>query len=188
MSKAIWLLTLVFFLGLLGSVWLIENDLMAHNKNKVANLDSYMLNAHYSQFDSRGNLHFQLSSEKMNHYHSHDAAYFTKPHLYGFTKEGIPWTVDADFAQTTQGTHKIFFWQNVVLVQLSYPHHSAVTQIKTSSLNVYPYHSYAETTSPVILTRENSTANGTGMQADFKSGIMKLLTQTKTTYQPKLDK
>lgn len=187
MSKSVWLLTLFLFLTLVTSVWLIDNDLMSHNKQTITHLDSFMVNAQYSQFDENGNLHFQLSAKKMEHYREHDTAYFTEPQLYGFTKEGIPWQVNANYGKTTQGTHKINFWGNVILTQLSYPHHSVTTQIKTTAISVYPYHSYAETDKPVILIRGSSNASGIGMQTDFKTGIMKLLAQTKTTYLPKLD-
>lgn len=184
MTKSTWFLSLLLIVMMVFSILFINYDILNQTPKKVTPIDSFMIDAEYRQYDELGQIHFTLNSEHMTHYQMHDTAYFTNPHLFGYTAERIPWQVDAARGKTLQGTHQVYFWNNVILKQLSYPRHPDITTIQTSSITIFPYRSLGITDQPVTVLRPNSVAHGLGMRADFKSGIIELLSQARGSYDP----
>ena len=184
MNKASWGLSIVLLSALGTSILFIHKEVALKSVASTRDIDSFMIDADYTQYDEDGNVHVRLISPYMAHYRTNDRAFFRQPSLSGYTAERVPWQVTADHGKTLKGVNQVYFWDNVVLKQLSYPNHPDTTLIKTSTLMVYPKRSYAETDQAVTITRPNSVAEGVGMQTDFKSGIMKLLSHATGDYVP----
>lgn len=187
MSKLTFFFSALLIILMAFSMIYISHDILNQVSKKNTTIDSFMVDAEYRKYDMLGQIHFTLNSAHMVHYQTHDSAYFTKPHLMGYTAERIPWQVDANSGKTIKGTHQVYFWDNVILKQLSYPHHPDTTTIQTTALTVFPYQSLGVTDKPVMITRPNSVAHGIGMRADFKSGMITLLAQARGSYDPKKD-
>ena len=56
------------------------------------------------------------------------------------------------------------------------------TDITTSHVTILPNQSIAKTDQSVTITRPDSIVKATGMQADFKTGIIELLSHSRGIY------
>lgn len=187
MNKTIFF-SLLLIISLISSIVFINYDIsQQHHLNEASDNDSFMINAQYRQYDLSGQLHFMLNAKRMMHYRTHDTAYFTQPHLFGYTAEHIPWQVDAINGKTLKGTQQIYFWDHVILKQESYPRHPDTTTIQTNTMTVFPNQSLATTQDPVTILRPQSIAYGTGLNANLKTGMIQLLSQARGSYDPQKD-
>lgn len=145
--------------------------------------DAYMEQVNYQEFNSEGRLHAQLTTPRLTHYPDNDTTLFLKPNMRLITKKNIHWHVTALHGQSDKGSEKVLLWDNVVIHQPKQPDNPETT-IKTSQLTVYPDKQTAETKQAVRIMRPGSITTAVGMTANFKTGVFKLLSQSKGHYEP----
>lgn len=145
--------------------------------------DAYMTNLNYQAFNNDGLLHVHLKAPRMSHFPNDNSSQFLKPDVIMYTDSGIPWQVTSDHGRSKQGSKKIYLWGNVVIHQPSRPGLPETT-IKTSQITVYPERQFAETKKDVEILRPGSKTSATGLQANFKTGIFKLLSNSRGHYAP----
>lgn len=180
----IWLWLLILTLTIMGGFVIIEsvqND--ETEQTLIAHPDGYMTNATYQDYNSQGELHALLNTPKMTHYPDNDTTQFLAPDVMMYTSQQVPWHITAEHGQSKQGTEKVLLWGNVIIHQPYRPGFPETT-IKTSQITVYPDEQYAHTKKAVTIKRPGSTTDAIGLDADFKTGIFKLLSNSRGRYEP----
>jgi lipopolysaccharide export system protein LptC len=176
----------VIFLCLVAlSVWFFFSSSAApHPKSpNPAILDGYMINATYTQYDEQGQVHTLMHAAKMTHYDKDNTSYFTQPEVLIYSRQRIPWTIEAEQGKAIHNSDQVILWGSVRIHQSPQPHYPETT-ISTASMTVYPHRAYAETDQPVLIIRPNTRVEAVGIQADFRQGIFKLLSAVRGQYAP----
>lgn len=179
-----WLTLFLFTLASL-SLWIIFAN--NHHSKKLTpqeNLDGYMLEARYIQYDNQGLVHTHLYTPKMTHYSEDSTSYFVHPEMVAYNKHRIPWTVTASEGKAISDGNRVELWGGVKIHQ-SPEENFPETTILTSAMTVYPHYSFATTDQPITITRPDTAIEAVGMEAHFKDGTFKLLSAAKGVYLPK---
>ena len=95
-----------------------------------------------------------------------------------------PWDITANKGRSEGGKSKVYLWDNVKIIQAADQNNSGFN-VSTTSLTVYPDIKFAETNDPVAIIKGGSVAKAIGAKADFKSGIVDLLSNVECQYQTK---
>ena len=182
--KTFWLSIILIFAACTSVIFmLIRNDQTQDIQKKTGGINAFMTNATYTQFNKLGQLHTRMQTPNMEHYTENDTSFFIKPRILIYTSNRIPWHIKSDYAKSKHGMKKVYLWGNVVLHQPQLENYPETT-ILTSTLTVYPKRSFAETDQEVTIHRPSSVIKGKGVTANFKTGIIKLLEQSRGVYEP----
>lgn len=168
------------------SLWILfsnQNAAPSSKSNGEAILDGYMTQAYYTQYDEAGQVHAVLYTPQMTHYTQDNTSYFDHPQLTTFSKKRIPWTVTATQGKAVHDGDEVDLWGGVRIHQAPQPNYPE-TEILTEAMTVYPHRSYAETHQPVTITRPDTHIQAIGLEAYFKTGVFKLLSEVKGSYEP----
>jgi lipopolysaccharide transport protein LptA len=94
------------------------------------------------------------------------------------------WLVTANKGHTLNGLEEVQLEGNVVIQQQSKAHdQSPPLIISTEQLTAFPKRETAQTHKPLIIKQANNIIHAVGLQADLKSGIIKLLHQVNGIYE-----
>ncbi len=185
MKRKTLLLSLILVVGAALSLLLMLHGAKNKPVNKMhKQLDAYMNNAHFTEYNQQGQVHSTLASPNVSHYQQNSIAFFNKPNIMFYTQTRIPWHINADHGKTKQGSKQVYLWGHVVIHQppkKGYPE----TTIYTTKLTVYPQKSLAKTKQNVTIKRPGTLIKGRGMTANFKTGTYQLLSQSQAFYSPK---
>ena len=96
--------------------------------------------------------------------------------------QGLPWKVRADRGRIPQGANVIVLEGNIVAV--SGENHPNRTEIRTERLSINPDTMLAKTNKKVTLLFEERRLNATGMEADFATNNLKLLSDVNGKFIP----
>jgi len=184
MSRYVWLSVLFIITASLGTIWMFHNTAQQQALQPQQNLrpDAFMVNANYYEYDDQGLLHSHLFTPKVTHYPEKNSAQFQHPSFMIYAdKKRIPWYITADHGQSRSGIDTVYLWDHVHLHQPPQENNLG-TDITTDRMTVLPNQSIAKTDQPVTITRPDSIIKATGMQTDFKTGIVKLLSHSRGIY------
>ena len=184
MSKNIWLSLFLIVIACVSTLLMVHNHphTIASTSQLERRPDAFMMNANYYEYNEQGNFHSHLFTPEIIHYDYKNSSHFQQPHFMVYTDEHIPWYTTADHGQSEEGLDWIHLWGHVVIHQPPRPLYPETT-IKTSSVTLHPMKSFAETEEAVTITRPESVVAGVGMTADFKKGIMTLLSHSRGVYE-----
>ncbi|MCB1826909.1 MAG: LPS export ABC transporter periplasmic protein LptC, partial [Coxiellaceae bacterium] len=178
--KTLWF-SLILLLGAGLSIFLmIAREHQTEKTKPTGGVNAFMVQAKYVDYDKDGALHSQLEANQMKHYVKQDTSLFTKPKILIYTEDRTPWYITSDYGKSQNGTKKVLLYSNVTLYQPPKPNHPETT-ITTSELTVYPKRSFAETDKKVKIKRPGTVIHGKGIEANLKTGIVRLLTQSRGT-------
>lgn len=152
-------------------------------KTNASQPDSFIKMAFIKHFDKQGKLHAQMSSPKMTHITSNNTTLFDQPNILLYTAHQTPWHVKARHGKSTRGKETIYLWGDVVLHQPKSAQEPETT-ITTTALTIHPTPQTANTNQPVTIKRPGAITNAIGLTANFKTGIIKLLSHAKGHYDP----
>ena len=138
-----------------------------------------------SQYREDGSLHFRLRSERITHFERDredrdSIAELAQPNLELHASEWPePWHVRAasgdlrTAAAAAGGEERLNLRGDVVLRQERGG--DGFVEVRTSLLTLYPDRQLAQTDQPVIIASEAARASAAGLEANLRSGEMKLL-------------
>lgn len=185
MSKNVWLSLVLITVACFSTIIMVHSS--HHRMQQRATLDrrpdTFMTNVNYYQYDDQGLLQSHLATPKVVHFPHKNTARFEKPRMMIYTEQHIPWYISADHGKSQQGVGQVYLWDHVVVHQPQEPNRAATT-INTSRMTFYPQKSYAQTDQNVTITRPGSIVRAQGMTADFKQGIITLLSHSRGIYEP----
>ena len=181
--KTLWF-SLILLFGAGFSIFLMV--IREHHSTHIqpsGGVNAFMIEPLYKDYNEQGQLHSELRANQMKHYVRRDTSLFTQPKILIYTDERIPWHITSHYGRSQNGTQKVFLYEKVTLHQPQQPDHPETT-IKTSELTVYPDRSFAETDKKVQITRPGTVIHGQGIEANLKTGVVKLLTKSRGIYEP----
>jgi len=174
------------------SIWLFQGQ-PVHTPPPVehakATPDSYMENFTTRIFDEQGYPHYELQATHMAHYPHDQHSEFTTPRFTAYRPNGQRWTLVAEQGTALNNTEKILLQGEVLMHRYPNTGELADLEIRTRDVMVRPDGSYAETDQPIVLVRSEATISkatleAIGMQAHFREGNVKLLSQVRGRYVP----
>jgi lipopolysaccharide export system protein LptC len=185
MTKKILSLHVIFILAIISSVWLmLHNDSdFTSNQTLKNNMSAFMKDVHYVDYNRDGHIHSKLSADQLIYYSKNSNAYFTNPKIQIYSKQLPSWFISADFGKSKKDLQTIYFWKHVIIHPPSQNH--VITTVKTSKMVIYPHQSRAFTKSPVTIVQPGAMIQGVGLEANFKTGVSKILADSRGTYDPK---
>ncbi len=181
------LLPLIPLLLLLGATyWLslqVQPPTSEADKNLRHDPDYIMDNFTATTLDEQGKIRFVMSAKKMVHYPDDDTTYLEAPQLASMTAEHPPMRMTALNGEISHKGDEIFLRNDVTIVRPAFAKQSELT-FKTNYLHVLPNKSMADSNQPVTLVDARTNLNAIGMELDYKTHIVKFLSQVKTIYEP----
>lgn len=176
MSKGFSLSLLLIVLACLSTTLMLRDVPIYHSASRQQldhQLDAFMHNVSYFQYDDQGLLHSHLNTPLIVHYPLENSSYFNHPNYLIYTDKRVPWTVIANQGKSQEGIRRVYLWNHVKIHKSQQPTEPEITII-TRTLTIFPNRSFAETDKDVIITRLNSTVQAAGMTADLKRGVVHL--------------
>jgi lipopolysaccharide export system protein LptC len=181
------LLPLIPLMLLLGATYWLSLQVQAPTAEADKNLrhdpDYIMDNFTATTLDEQGKIRFVMSAKKMVHYPDDDTTYLEAPQLASMTAEHPPMHMTALNGEISHKGDEIFLRNDVTIVRPAFAKQSELT-FKTNYLHVLPNKSMADSNQPVTVTDARTNLNATGMELDYKTHIVKFLSQVKTVYEP----
>lgn len=185
MNKKSLLLTLILltiFSAISTLALLAAKKITGFHPNAVNTPDFFMTNAVYVKFDQDGHISNQFYTSKITHFTTQNNYIFDNPNMKIYNANEAPWNITATKGRSEWGKSKIYLWDNVRVTQTSGTN-NADFDITTTALSVYPNIKYAETNEPITIMQSGSIAKAIGAKADFKAGVVNLLSNVECQYQ-----
>ncbi|MBM7061572.1 LPS export ABC transporter periplasmic protein LptC [Pseudomonas sp. UL073] len=176
------LLTLSFITGavLLAALgyWNIspeaEKAPVAESANAV---DFYALNAHSVQFQADGKLHYEMTSDKVEHLKASEITQVSKPDLQLYRGTDLPWKVRSERAEVSADGKQVELIDAVRIARTDAKNRPTV--ITSSRMTVFPDEEYAQTEQAVRIEAANGVTTANGMKAYLKDSRMLLLSNVR---------
>lgn len=178
------LLSTVMFVIVIISSWLAFVDAKKIAQPHLENAetpDFFMTNAVYLKMDESGQVRNQITATKLIHYSVGNTYFFDDPRMKLISDNKEPWYASANKGKSGNGKEKVNLWDHVVIHQAAGPNNLDL-MITTEALTIYPDIKTAETNLPVTIQQAGSVVNSVGAKADFKTGLVKLLSRVKGEY------
>lgn len=178
------MISLLLLLAIGLSSWSI---LLSHTHGSILRkydpkeADSFMQDIIAVVLNKEGKPALKVSSPMIIHYPESDTTQITSPHVTVFRQSPSPWTIDSDYAKTTEGVDEILFWSKVNINHLA-DDNDPDTTVQTESLTVFPNQRLVKTDEAITFIQPNTKIHAVGMLADIEAGTIKLLSQTKGEY------
>ena len=146
--------------------------------------DFFMTSTIYTKFNREGNIQNQIKADKITHFTTNNLYLFEKPDMMMFTPGEQPWHITANKGKGMHGKSTIYLWDNVKIIRKIGPSNPDF-DIATSCLTIYPDIKFAETEKPVTIIQTGNITKAVGAKADFKTGIIKLISKVESRLQIK---
>ncbi len=138
--------------------------------------DFFMTNATYTKFNLEGKIQNRIDTDKITHFTTDNIYLFDKPDMLFYTPGEQPWHVTANKGRSKQGKSKVYLWDTVKIVRAASSNNPNF-DIATTALTIYPNVRFAETDQPVTIIQNDTLTKAVGAEADFKTGIVKLISK-----------
>lgn len=152
--------------------------------NSANNPDFFMNNAVYSKFNHDGHINNQIHTTKITHFAANNTYLFDNPHITIYNNNEPPWQITANKGKSEEGKSIVHLWDNVKIIRTQSTN-SPDFDITTNALTIYPDTKFAETKQPITIIQSGNTTKSVGAEADFKTGIVRLLSKIEAIYQIK---
>ncbi len=174
-------LVLFSLLGLIssGSIYLVFNqNFSSETQNPIK---AYLNDVQYYQYNSAGRLTHFIKSSNVRNYRDKNISEFDNPKIKLYMDQTIPWEITAVHARSTENDDFLDLWGNVVIHRSKTSKQESIT-INTSKITMNFKKNNAETNQPVTITQPHGTTEGIGATLDFKTQTLKLLSNSKGSY------
>ena len=191
-------LTLLFIVAIGSAWWLVSilqyEPLIATQGDKSRTGPNHYMEDFYAvTMNDQGTPRHKLSAPYMAHYPDEDKTVLKQPKFtfHQRSAEGEidekTWSVNADQGTILDKGNEVILEGNVKLADYIAGEGAAadvVTTINTDSLRILPNYDYAETRSPVHITRGKHVVNAVGIKLYFDREILELESKVRGTYVP----
>jgi lipopolysaccharide export system protein LptC len=181
-----WLPLLPLLMLLAATYWLnqqVQAPTTATNGSLRHDPDYVIDNFTATSLDDKGKIRFIMSAKKMVHYPDNDTTFLEAPQLVSLTAERPPLRMFALNGEISHKGDEIFLRDDVNIVRPPYAKQSELT-FKTNYLHVLPNKNIADSDQAVSLVDARTNINATGMELDYKTHIVQLLSKVKSVYEP----
>jgi len=122
-----------------------------------------------------------IKAPKLVHYEDDGVTELLNPSFEYFDKPNSSWQLTANYGQVDPKTREIYLWENVKGEQKFGPQEARI-HFSTSALTIYPKKQSASTKRPVLFVQGESRLKAIGMNASFKTNIVKFLSKVVGVY------
>lgn len=142
------------------------------------NPDLIMSGAEIYQYRGTGTLQYVLRAAEIRHFDARALTRMNAPQLTLYADDEAPWEGEAAFgylrrAARGSGEEELVFLRQDVRLEQRRADGSHL-KLTAPSLYLYPEREYAETEQDVMIESQVGTTRAEGMQADLKSGLVRL--------------
>lgn len=142
-----------------------------------------------TQFDQRGELNYQFTAERAEHYQldpkkmsTEDYTEIQTPYFIFYKAGALPWQLEAikgvsyGEGERIELSEQVRAWQQLQT--------TATAEIQTEQLTLRPQRQFAQTDKPVMILYPRAQYDGDGMEADFQERTFTLLANVKGFHEP----
>jgi lipopolysaccharide export system protein LptC len=151
----------------------------------------YMETIETREFDTQGQLHYQLNTPQVTHFQidpkavsNADYTLIKQPKMqfYG-DKQQTPWLLSAQWGRSESNGQLLRLFEQVEIQQTSA--HQGLLQITTGELRVRVEEQFAETDKAVKMRSAKGQIDAVGMNAQLSESRIELTSQVKAVYEPR---
>ncbi len=160
--------------------WNINPDSFSERPAPAGNdnaIDFYVINATTVQYQVDGKLHYEMTSDKLEHVKSSDITLLTSPFLHLYRGTELPWKVSSVRAEVAPQGKEVELIDSVRVERTDAK--GRPTILTTSRLTVFPDKEYAQTEQAVRIVAANGVTTAQGMKAYLNDGRMLLLSNVR---------
>ena len=181
------LLTAFLMVALAASLWSFFQSGGVHtgpHPRPMGNQpDAWMENVSAVILNEFGKPALGIKTPRLAHYSGNDTTRIQKPEVTFYRNSPEPWHINAEEGIATHGIGNILFSTHVTV------HHAAdrlnpEILLKTESLTLLPDQNEANTQERVTITQPDAMIDAKGMSANLNTGIIHLLSDTRSEYVP----
>jgi lipopolysaccharide export system protein LptC len=185
LSRNTWTILLLILAVALSSwsIVLFNTDNVLPTKHNPKEVDIFMQDVVATMLNKQGLPAMKIVSPKIIHFPENDTTQILSPNVTVYRNTLSPWQINAKFAKTTQGIHKIYFWDHVEIAHAADAQNPETT-LKTESLTVFPDKQIAKTDQPIVFAQPDTTVHAVGMLANMELGTIQLLSNAQGDYAP----
>jgi lipopolysaccharide export system protein LptC len=140
-------------------------------------VDFYATNTYTVQYQVDGNLHYELSADKVEHLKASDITLMSGPDMNLFRGTELPWKIRSERGEVSPGGTEIELIEQVRVERTDAK--GRPTILTTSRLTVFPEREYAQTQQAVRIVAANGVTTAKGMKAYMNDGRMLLLSNVR---------
>lgn len=133
------------------------------------------------EYDVKGQLHYQIQATEVTHYPTNDTTELKSPHFAQQNETGAPVLGSADMGYILAKGDRVLMQGNAIIQQPKV-NHSQELIARSDHFTYYPNKRTADTEAEVSFTSPGSSMTGIGMNADFNSKILNILSNVKGTH------
>ncbi len=179
-------ITLLFIFACVASWWIVHQS-----TNNYANLkkapdntpDFYMTDVNYISTNKQGKVNMRFTTPKLVHFKIQNRAQYISPKFELITKSNQKWFISSKKGTSKDGINILNLTGNVNIHQPAGPKNSPFT-LTTSQMTFYPQKETMHTEKPVTMIQPGTRVNATGLNANLKTGEIKLLSRARGVYEP----
>ena len=186
-NKLTWILMTLLIIMTGSTIWLIiTSGQIPSPISQSKKPDALITDVNATQFNEFGKPQHILKSPRLLHYLKNNTTLITKPFYIFENGKEAPWHIKADQGKVLHDTKTIILTGHVLIKQLPGINSRHITLL-TDKMMFYPQMSLAKTDRPVTIKRPGMIVKGVGLQADLKTGEIKLLSQTHGEYKKEIE-
>jgi LPS export ABC transporter protein LptC len=173
-NLVITIMLLILFVGTSILALLTAKKITTVHRTSASNPDFFITDAIYTKFTQEGKVGTKIISPQVTHLALNNSYFFIYPEMSIYLPQEEPWQISAHHGSSKQGKSQIYLWDQVQIKRMAginNPHYD----ITTAALTIYPDSKFAKTEHPITIVQDNITTRALGAQADFKTGIIKLM-------------
>lgn len=144
--------------------------------------DAFSRNITITRYNQAGHVHSQLNTPKLRVYSKQQIALIDLPVIH-FNETDHVWNIQARRAKYYLDSENMDFMDDVIVQQPATEQQQA-TRCQTEFLQFDSRHAWARTSKPVLITRNEITLSGIGMELDLNGSIMTLSHEVSFEYVP----
>jgi len=140
-------------------------------------IDFYVLNAKSVQYQIDGKLHYEMTTDKLEHVKASDITLLSNPNLQLYRGTEFPWHVQSARGEVAPEGSQVELIDQVRVARTDAK--GRPTILTTSRLTVFPEKEYAQTKQAVRIEAANGVTTAKGMKTYLNDGRMLLLSNVR---------
>ena len=175
-------LFVLLLLSVIGTGWFLDRQDNSQQPASVSATgpDSFVEDIDLAVMDENGHLKYQVRAEHMTHFPNNDILKLSRPDIDIVHTDGAVWHIKAERGETTTAGDRLWLLGEVDILRPATTTGSALHVI-TSDLLVKPEDELAETENAATITGDRYVINAIGLKADFRTGVLELLSRVRGT-------
>ncbi|MBD9485481.1 LPS export ABC transporter periplasmic protein LptC [Pseudomonas sp. PDM14] len=152
----------------------MERQTVAEAESAV---DFYAINASTQQYQEDGQLHYEMTAEKLEHLKASDVTLVSKPDLQLYRGTPYPWHIQSARGEVAPEGKEVELIDDVRIARTDAK--GRPTVITSSRMTVFPDKEYAQTRQAVRIEAANGVTTAKGMKAYMNDGRINLLSNVR---------